>query len=251
MTGFLQPLVCLFGLTLFWGCNYVNRADFLAGNFGDVDKAAPVLASPPNSSRLTVQAVSSLVFSWGKRAGIGEYTLEIAAGSDFSQVLRTVVVRDAEYAITSELAQQLRDNDFYWRVRSSDSQFSSPFHFSVEDSNNIFVDIGTTTTGRSGTKGQPLTSINEAIALAVGTRDLFSPPKTREVRVAQGTYDAETVNLFSGVKVTGGFQASTWVQNPSLYKSTIKAPSGAGAAVTISGVQSAIISDFEILNDNT
>lgn len=235
----------------FLACNQLSREDFVSGRFGKIDAAAPELLSPRNEDRLTETAVQNLAFTWSRRNGIGEYTIQIARDALFTSLIAERTTPEPEFKVDGELAGLLKDADFYWRVRGEKNEFSRSARFRVENSNYIFVDMNTTTTGRSGNKGAPLTDINEAIVLALSTKNLFAPPKVREVRVAQGVYPGATITVLSETILRGGFHPQTWEQNPSLYVSQIKAAGSNSIAVSAIGSQNATINGFDIYNEST
>jgi hypothetical protein len=244
-------LLPLYAIPLFvFSCNQLNREDFLAGRFGKVDVTAPDLIAPRQNERLTTAMVANLTFAWSMRSGVSEYTLQIATDPNFVTIIAERSAAAPEYKADAALAGVLQNSDFYWRVRGDNGSFASATRFRVEHNDTIFVDVNATATGNSGNRTNPLTSINEAVLLAQATKNLFEPAKIREIWVAQGTYNSEIISLLSGIKITGSYSGTTWVQDTALYKSTLRASTGSTIVVSIIGVQDVTIDGFEIAVNN-
>lgn len=215
------------------------------------------LSTPANGA--TVLSESNLVFSWGDIPGAGNYLIEIADATDFSNIIISKQVTTNEYPFQrSDLKSgaTFGSSTYYWRVSiisgAKSLLRSDAWVANFIADNAFYVDCAYTGTSY-GTRLAPFKTIQTGLDSALGAR-LGVTTATAEVRVAKGIC-TESIFLRPNVLLKGGYDPSqNWVRNPSLYQtilSTTNAVAVQGFADLTSAFTATLMEGFKIQTTNT
>jgi|GEM_PF-2596982 len=238
-------------------CSKTSTQGLLDADLIVSGRSAIKLSTPANGA--TILSEASLVFSWGDIPGAGNYLIEIADSSGFSNIILSRQVSTNEYPFQrSDLKSgaTFGSSSYYWRV-SINSGGKTLLRSDIWVANFIadnafYVDCAFTGTSY-GTRLAPFKTIQTGLDSALGAR-LGVATATAEVRVAKGTC-SESIILRANVLLKGGYDPSqNWARNPALYQSilsTTNAVAVQGFADLTTSHTSTLMEGFKIQTTNT
>ncbi len=176
--------------------------------FGTADRRAPEPLSPVAEALVRPASVD---LAWTPRAGATGFTVELATDAAFSEPLQREVGADASN-VTLDAAELELGLHYYWRVRSSLSDWSQVATFEVFD-DIIFVycpEAADCAARGSGALNDPFTTIGAAISAAVraGVGQVRVASRCSSSPSSCNTAYHELVTMADGVDLLGGYEAT-------------------------------------------